>query len=189
MILNSPSELYFIAIVLPDELSVRVRNIQEDFARRFNSERALHSPPHITLQAPFKFLAESEEKLKSELDNFAKQQVPLKIELSGFDCFKNRNKPVIFVRIVENTNLIHLQKRLVAHIENQQIIPADKERRDFHPHCTVAFRDLSFTSFNKAWKEFEPREFEGSCRIDQVCLLKSTRGFWIPSHFAGFQPE
>ncbi|PWU02441.1 MAG: RNA 2',3'-cyclic phosphodiesterase [Bacteroidetes bacterium] len=187
--MKSSSELYFVAIVLPDELALRVRNIQEDISKRFHSERSLHSPPHITLLPPFNFPVESKEKLESAIGDFASQRMRFEITLSGFNCFKNRAKPVIFIHVDENSALSHLQKDLVNDFERLQIIPVEESRRDFHPHCTVAFRDLSAKFFKIAWNEFKDKRFEGSFLAKEICLLKSTRGFWIPSYFAGFHPE
>ncbi|MGZ5209988.1 MAG: RNA 2',3'-cyclic phosphodiesterase, partial [Kaistella sp.] len=48
----------------------------------------------------------------------------------------------------------------------------------FHPHLTVAYRDLTFENFKKAWEEYEKKTFEDSFLVDKICLFKHDSQKW-----------
>src|SRR6476619_3234024 len=98
--MSDRSNLYFIAIIPPDEICETVTIIKQDFADRFRSKKALKVVPHITLKAPFKFPASENIEL---LQLFALTPVlvhPFRQELKDFGCFANKRNPVIFIEPV-----------------------------------------------------------------------------------------
>ena len=48
----------------------------------------------------------------------------------------------------------------------------------FHPHITVAFRDLKKSQFVKAWEEFEHKEFNDTLLTTSFSLLKHNGKIW-----------
>jgi 2'-5' RNA ligase len=161
--------LYFVAIVPPDAISGQVTTIKEEFASRFNSAHALRSPPHITLHMPFKWREDKIQKVKAVLEKAAKQISPFEIGLDGFAAFPPR---VIYVDIMQNETLELCQKSVIKAMRSLHILNADYKDRPFHPHMTVAFRDLKKAAFHEAWKEFQGREFAATFEAKSIVLLK-----------------
>lgn len=151
---------FFIALLPPQEIQEYINEIKQIFVDRYSSRAALKSPPHITLQPPFKWMGENLPQLHQTLNEFAALFPPIPIQLSGFGAFAPR---VIFINAQKTPALLSLQSSLMAHLE-QALGIADPvaQTRPFAPHMTVGFRDLTKQNFHRAWAEFQslPVEFE-----------------------------
>ncbi|MFN6233029.1 MAG: 2'-5' RNA ligase family protein, partial [Microcystis sp.] len=54
--MNQPQgSLFFIALLPPPEVQEIATKIKVEFAEIYNSRAALKSPPHVTLQPPFRW--------------------------------------------------------------------------------------------------------------------------------------
>lgn len=166
---------YFIAIVPPEPINTDVFRIKKEFAVNYNSKGALRSPAHITLHMPFFWKEEKEAQLIETLAkfNFTTQT---KVLLDNFGHFANR---VIFVGVSKNPDLEEMQRQLVRHAKvNLQLFNQDESTRGFHPHMTVAFRDLKKQEFTKAWTEFQDRNFNAEFPLKDFSLLKHDGKQW-----------
>lgn len=171
--------LYFLAITPPDDISKKVTVIQEDIASRFDSRASLKVIPHITLKAPFKFPVAAHEIVLEWFEN-------LNIDISGFDlqlkdfgAFHNKNRPVIFIKPEPNVSLMLLQKQILTEFVNSfpNVSIMDLEL-NFHPHMTVAYRDLNADSFQAAWPEFQSKVFSETFEVNNFHLLKHDGKKW-----------
>ena len=141
---------------------------------RFGAGHALKSPAHITLQMPFRREEGKEKAMMESLKNFAEEESEFQVELKGFDCFAPR---VIFVKISDHKPLQALHSRFKKMLRNE-IGMKDRNTFDFHPHMTIATRDLTEEAFHNAWPDFESRKFEGSFKVKSLFLLKHNGKFW-----------
>ena len=46
------------------------------------------------------------------------------------------------------------------------------DMRGFHPHATVAFRDLKKNKFEEVWKTFKEKKFDAQFEYTSFSLLK-----------------
>jgi 2'-5' RNA ligase len=168
---------FFIALLPPPAIQTDVTAIKQIFADRYQSRAALKSPPHITLYPPFEWSADDLPKLSQALTQFASQQPPLTLQLSGFGSFAPR---VIFVDVIRSPALQALQQELLAHTDmTLGLADPVSKTRPFTPHMTVGFRDLSCTQFHSAWAEFQHRPFEREFTATQLTLLIHNGQRWI----------
>ena len=166
---------YFIAIIPPEPISSNVLQIKKEFADNYNSKGALRSPAHITLHMPFLWKEEKEAQLIETLAKFTFAS-QTKILLNNFGHFANR---VIFIDVAKNPDLEDMQKQLVRHAKVYlQLFNQDESMRGFHPHMTVAFRDLRKQEFTKAWSEFQNRTFSAEFPLKDFSLLKHDGKQW-----------
>ncbi|UGU14532.1 2'-5' RNA ligase family protein [Sinomicrobium kalidii] len=168
-------DLYFIAIVPPEDIRQRVRRLKEEVKERFGAKHALKSPAHITLQMPFKRIAAEESQIINALEGFARLQRPFPVMLSGFDCFSPR---VIFVKVEDHAPIVELHAGLQRVLTGKLGFTGREITRRFHPHMTIATRDLPEIVFRKAWPEYEMREFGASFIAGSICLLKHNGKYW-----------
>jgi 2'-5' RNA ligase len=173
--LKMPKQLYFIAILPPENLRAQVRELKLEMKRRFSAGHALKSPAHITLQMPFRLEADREAELCRVLDLFARPKSAFSVRIQGFDCFPPR---VIFIRVVEHPPFIPLQRSLKTVLIESGIIPQPPEEYPFHPHMTIATRDLSPEAFKRAWPEYRDRAFTAEFQIGSIFLLKHNGSHW-----------
>lgn len=171
--------LYFIAIIPPDAVCEEVTAFREDFAQNYNSSKALRVVPHITLKAPFKVDSVQHDKLMDWFKHIPVSIHPFQIELKDFGSFDNRNNPVIFVNPVVNDSLEELQKNVIAAFENTYPdIPVSFIEKNFHPHMTIAYRDLEREQYEKAWEIYKGKSYKAYFECNSFFLLQHDTKQW-----------
>lgn len=165
--------LYFVAIVLPEPLSSEVRKLQEYTANHFNSRHALKSPPHLTLVAPFA-VYDAANTPGAILAKACSLWKPLNVTLEGFGNFGRR---VIFVRVLESPEMAAMARGLSEQLRAAGF-DVRVETRPFHPHVTLAFRDLSPGMFQRAFDYFNALPFSAEFQARHIALLKHEQGRW-----------
>lgn len=169
--------LYFIAILAPDDVSAEITAFKQDIADNFNSSKALRSMPHITLVPPFKLSAQQHEDLNRWFLNTPVSVSPFTINLNGFGSFNNSNNPVIYVKPEEVGELRILQKELVSSFKINY--PEIKAAQSFNPHMTIAYRDLSCENYEKAWPLYEDKTYKATFKTTEVWLLQHNGKSWV----------
>ncbi|MDP6768619.1 MAG: 2'-5' RNA ligase family protein [Arenicellales bacterium] len=168
--------LYYIAVVLPSAQADAVKALQHRAHTAYHSRAALRSPPHITLRAPFRLPLDQVGGLKQVLTEFASSYTPFSIELGGFGCFPPR---VVFVRVIENQALSLIQHDLIKTLTEHQIVGSGEQvLRAFHPHVTIAFRDLIQRHFRSLWGEVEHKSFVDRFTAGGITLLRHDGKIW-----------
>jgi 2'-5' RNA ligase len=176
--------IYFIAIIPPKEICDSITAFRLDFAGRFKSKAALKIIPHITLKAPFKLTADPSE-VNRWFQALTFHSGPFQIELKDFGVFNNKRHPVVFVKPVLNTPLSSLQKEIIRSFRvTYPDIQVTENELEFHPHITVAYRDLGYADFSEAWKEYQQKEFRAVFDVDSIALLQHDGRGWNVAHHA-----
>ncbi|MEO8760534.1 MAG: 2'-5' RNA ligase family protein [Bacteroidia bacterium] len=167
---------YFIAIVVPQPIQNELMAFKELVKEKYNSKGALRSPAHITLHMPFEWKEEKEDVLIDTLSQFSFKENFI-VELKNFSNFGQR---VIFVDVVKNDILVQLQNELVNHVKNNlRLFNQSNDMRGFHPHVTIAFRDLKKEKFIQAFDYFKTQTYNASFAATNICLLKHTGKEWL----------
>lgn len=177
--MDKNAKLYFVALIPPEEVFQEVMALKHEVAERFKSRAALRSPPHITLHMPFQYREDREEHLFTFFSAIADQQKgPLPIRHQGFGCFEPR---VIYVNVTKTEDLEALRQHLITQMRRVlKLENADYKNQGFHPHMTIAFRDLKKAAFHEAWNHFETQPFEKHWQCGSFFLLKHTGKVWDP---------
>jgi 2'-5' RNA ligase len=171
-----PNELYFIAIIPPAPLKDKIQELKLEVKEKFNSSHSLNAPPHITLISPFRLDKANEESVHSLLEVFTQAFDFLEVQLNNFSTFPPR---VIFIDVMKTPGLINIQQRLENMARsNSDIFNYNYDKRPYHPHVTLAFKDLTKSNFHKAWKEFEHQTFNASFKSKKLSLLKHDGERW-----------
>ncbi len=167
---------YFIAMVPPSPTYELAAQWKEYFKVEFNSKAALNSPPHITLHMPFEWKTKNESELIDQLTIFSASQKPFELELKNFGSFPPR---VIFINVVDNPALTQLQASLARFCKTElNLFNANRLDQPYHPHLTVAFRDLKKAVFPKAWAFVRDLDFHAQFTCQEVVLLKHDGKVW-----------
>jgi 2'-5' RNA ligase len=176
---------YFIALVPPEPVLSDTQTWKEYFKEVYNSKASLNSPPHITLHMPFRWKAKKEKLLIDKLSTFTASVEPFKLELKNFAAFAPR---VIYVDVVKNDGLLALQKNLERFCKREfQLFNANRLDQAYHPHLTLAFRDLKKEKFEEAWREFSERKYEKTFNCESIALLKHDGVRWNVFSYHYFQ--
>jgi 2'-5' RNA ligase len=169
---------YFIAIVPPDPLQQELMNLKHELGLKFNTKGALRSPAHITLHMPFELERRKEIRFLEAIKQLSYPVSPFEILLSDFGVFEPR---VLFVNVKPSASLVLLRDLLIEWVKSKfAIYNQSDDKRGFHPHITIAFRDFKKQMFYAAWAQFKTQVFSGSFICNEIQLLKFESGKWIP---------
>lgn len=169
---------YFLALIPPSPAYEEALGWKIYFKDQFQCKASLNSPPHLTLHMPFEWKESKERVLINSLETFAKSKNEFSLELNGFGSFPPR---VIFINVDENESLNELQNALHQFVKSElNLFNAQYRDLPFHPHLTVAFRDLKKAHFAKAWEEFKDKPFQATFRVNELVLLKHNGRIWEP---------
>jgi 2'-5' RNA ligase len=169
-------KLYFIAIVPPSPIYEETLEQKVYFKTKYNSKASLNSPPHITLHMPFRWVEDDEQELIQHLKSFSADNFPVNIQLNNFSSFPPR---VIFINVEISRELDSLQKNLHRYFKRQlNVFNANYKELPFHPHVTLAFRDLKKPNYLKAWDEFMSKSYQATFVAGKIALLKHSGSLW-----------
>lgn len=170
------NQLYFIALIPPSPLQDEIQKLKLEIKDRFGSEHSLNAPPHITLLSPFRFEKENMGQLHSMMEVFAQGFQPFEVQFNEFSTFPPR---VVFIDVVKSPGLTELQTKLEKLARsNSELFNYNYDERPYHPHLTLAFKDLTKSDFYAIWKDLENREFRKSFIASELFLLRHDGEEW-----------
>jgi 2'-5' RNA ligase len=167
---------YFVAFIPPAAVYDDAMKLKHYFKEKYNSKAALNSPPHITLHMPFQWKESKENELVQKFLLFTKTLDPVKICLDNFGAFEPH---AIFLNVVKSEMLDAFQKSISRFCKRKlNLFNANYKEYPYHPHLTLAFRDLKKSLFSEAWIEFRSKEYKAEFMADKIALLKHDGKVW-----------
>lgn len=176
--------LYFIAIAAPPEVDREVLRFKHSMLDQYGCKVALRSPAHITLVPPFNLPDAQRELLERALLGVAAGVEDFEVVLKNFAAFPPR---VIYVDVVHSKPLQQVQALLERHL--LPLFPVKKSTRPFHPHVTIANRDLDKLHFAEAWNHFSEKDFTAAFSAAGLSLLRYDGTRWQIVYGAPFAPQ
>lgn len=178
--------MYFIAIVLPPELNEKVLKYKKMMLEKYNCKVGLKSPAHITLVPPFWMEDEKESELISDIDTVSSKLSSFTIRTNNFSAFR---PGTIFAAVEENETLQAVKNKMDDFFKNQSSYSIKIDTRPFHPHITIATRDLFKKSFYEIWPWFEEKKFIEEWKAETVSLLRHNKKNWDVVHTSQFNTQ
>ena len=172
------NKIYFIALLPTAEVGKEIIKIKQDFAEKFGPVYALKVLPHITLQVPFTADPALEKSFCDELAEFAKTQAPFEVSLNGFGTFPNKQNRVLFINVEKSETMAALHRQLINFLRKEFGFSTMLARTGFTPHVTVAFKDLEDAQFDKAWPEYENKEYKATFKVNNLYFLRHNGKSW-----------
>ncbi|MGY6522139.1 MAG: 2'-5' RNA ligase family protein [Mongoliitalea sp.] len=167
---------YFIALVPEGTIQEEATQIKEVLKESFKIKYALKSPAHITIKMPFNWNELKEDKLALLLGDFFKNKQSFDLRLKGFDRFGKR---VIFIAVKPSEKLEKLQQELGSFSKLILKLPLELSDTSFHPHMTIAFKDLKIPKFDDYWSFIKKQSFNHPFLVKEAALLKRIEGRWV----------
>lgn len=181
---NSGAKMYFLAVVLPLAIDEKVLRYKLQMREGYGCKVGLKSPAHITIAPPFWMEEEKQSALEQDMTNLAGNLPTFTLTTADFSAFVPRT---IFVAVEENETLINLKKNADAFFRGKDY-KMKFESRPFHPHITIATRDLHKKAFGEAWTQFEKERFRETAMVTGLSLLKHNSQKWEVPFTAPFAP-
>ena len=175
--------MYFIAIVLPGELNQKILPFKQYMFEKYKCQVGLKSPAHITLVPPYWMNEELEIQLKKDLELHSNKFRPFTISTNHFSGFPPKT---IFIALKENDDLKNVKNKTDDYFKERPEYKMKIDNRPFHPHITIATRDLYKKGFYEAKEYFSNKEFAETWIADSICLLKHNKKNWDVIHTSQF---
>lgn len=168
--------LYFVAIIPGEPLYGNLKKMKTDISQKYDTRRALNSPPHITLLAPFRMKDEMVDEGIEIISKAVQGKSSFDAELKDFSHFGNRT---VFIGVEKSEPLVELRNVLdEAARKAGELFNYNYKFRQFNPHLTLASRDLSPANFDLLWEELEEKKYSASFTAGQVSLLRHDGKVW-----------
>ena len=177
-------QMYFIAVVLPEELDEKVLEYKKRMFEIYGCKVGLKSPAHITIAPPYWMENSLEEELISNVNSFASTINEFTIDSNNFSAFKPRT---IFIDVRKNDALEKVKKESDAFFKQHSKFGIKIETRPFHPHITIATRDLRKSAFYEAWEIFKDRIFQKQFIAEGLSILRHNKKNWDVIHTSQFK--
>lgn len=172
---------YFLAIVIPEPLFEKIEAVKHSLFEEHGLKGALRSPAHITLHRPFEWQEEKENVLIEKLNSFEFTN-EINIKLNNFSFFEPR---VIYVDVLPNLELNLLYDSLKKYAKKElRLFNEVSDLRGFHPHITVASRDLKKPMFYVLQQDFCDAKLTGAFVSNSFCLLKLDKKWEVLKTFS-----
>jgi 2'-5' RNA ligase len=175
MKLSPTTAMYFIAIVLPPELDTEIKKYKAWMLEQFGCKVGSKSPAHITLVPPYWMDISLETSLLSDLYILAKDVEPFTITTLNFSSFKQRT---LFIDVFVTTALKDVKSTTDSFFKERPQYKIKEEKRPYHPHITIATRDLSKKDFYEAWEHFKDTQFNKVFTASGLSLLRHNGMAW-----------
>jgi len=166
-----------IAYVLPvdDALNNYARKLQLDLEARHGLNRALSTPPHITLKLGVP--ATAIEPFERCFDRLAAEAEPFEVCVEGLDFF---DEGIIFLGVAPQPRLEALQRRILQVLSEElgtRPHPLEEGGR-YRFHVTLA-HGLTRGEFDRARRSLDRATPRFRFTVERLALFCYTRDFWI----------
>jgi len=175
--------MYFIAVVLPQHLNEKVLKYKQMMLEKYNCKVGLKSPAHITLIPSLWMEDEKEQQLISDINSLSDSLHPFNISTNNFSAFKPRT---IFIAVSPNEQLNEVKETIDEVFKNNSFYNIKIDTRPFHPHITIATRDLFKKSFHEIWPWFAEKIFIEEWAAEGISILKHNKKNWDVIHTSQF---
>jgi 2'-5' RNA ligase len=167
---------YFLALVPPEAILEKVQDIKFLIRDQFGVKYALKSPPHITVKMPFNYNEAKEDRLIEKLKEHLIDRSPFPIRISGVGSFGKR---VVYLNIPKSPELVGFQEGIKQYCKRELHLADELSDRNYHPHLTVAFKDIKPIHFPEVFGLVKKLSFETEFVALDLVLLKRINGEWV----------
>lgn len=168
--------LWFIAILPPEAVAQKIKDIQQEIADRFDPKRILKMPAHITVEPPFRYEDTGARHLEERLAPFFSEREAFGLQLRNFGTFR---QDVVFIEVAPSLPLLELHAQLSDFLRVQTgIVKHEPWHGGYTPHVTVANRDVTPQAHERIWREFNTRKFYAEFQVSEIALLRHDEKIW-----------
>ncbi len=175
--------LYFTALVLPEHLNNRILPLKQHMFAEYGCRVGLNSPAHITLLPPFKMDKGMEEALTAGVDDLSVSLTPFDVKTADFSAFPPR---ILFIDVEVSPALKSLKAASDRYFGAHPLLKVKIDTRPFHPHITIATRDLTPNDFAAAWLHFRDKTFNETWTANGISILRHNTKNWDVVHTSQF---
>lgn len=140
------------------------------FKNKYNSKGNFwFAHPHISLRSGFPINIEG---LVREIKELSKAIRPFEIVVDSWGTFEGKEN-AFFMEVKKDRKLSSVQKKVNAIVhKNCRVLDKIGEPKTWHPHITLAFRDLTKRNLEKAKEDFRDYHPKFRFKVHYIYLVK-----------------
>lgn len=167
--------MYYIAAICPPEVDAFVEQQKKLLHDRYGCKNALKSPAHITIIPPFWMDEGKQPELSEALRAFQFPHSAISVNLNGFSQFSHRTH---YIQVEEQPLLGLLRQNLQEHLLFRMPGLFKTDERKFHPHVTLATRDIKPGEVEAELERLSLKGYRTSYVASELSLLRLQEGRW-----------
>ena len=171
-----PRQTHFIGVLLPDDLTCVVEECRRYMNRTYGCRSGHATPVHVTLVPPFALPREyTAADVVEALLRGVPQDFGFIAHTENFDAFGDRT---LFAAVVSSPGWNRLKNAAETTLRGAFPGCLRKDPRPFHPHITVANRDIPPGASTAALRVLNEKNLSADFSVDNVTVFVRKGGVW-----------
>lgn len=171
-----PQQTHFIGVLLPDNLTSMVEECRRYMNRTYGCRSGHATPVHVTLVPPFALPRDyTTADVVEELLRGVPQDSGFSARTENFDAFGDRT---LFAAVRPAPEWNRLKNAAETALRGAFPGCLRKDPRPFHPHITVANRDIPPGASTAALRVLSGKKFEEDFPVDNMTVFVRKGGGW-----------
>lgn len=174
---NFTQQTHFIGVLLPEDITLTLEDCRRYMNQAYGCKSGHKTPIHVTLVPPFALQEEfSTRDLVSAIEKYVlPQNLGFLAHIENFDAFGDRT---IFANVISSEKWTKLRDETVKAILKTCPGCTKKDQRPFHPHGTIANRDIPLGVMKKALETMNELNLVEDFPVDNITIFERQGFCW-----------
>lgn len=174
---NIPQQTHFIGVLLPEDITLTLEDCRRYMNEVYGCKSGHGTPIHVTLVPPFRL--QEEYSTADLISAIEKEVLPKGLDftahIDNFDAFGDRT---LFANVIAGDAWTKLRDKTVQAIINTCPGCTKKDKKPFHPHATVANRDIPTGIMTKALQVMNELNLAEDFPVDNITIFERKGNRW-----------
>lgn len=174
---NFAQQTHFIGVLLPEDIAFTLEDCRRYMKQAYGCKSGHKTPIHITLVPPF--CLQEEFSTKDLVTAIEKDVIPQNLGFSAhienFDAFGDRT---LFANVISNEKWTKLRDETVKSILKACPRCIKKQQHPFHPHGTIANRDIPLGIIDSALEVMNELNLVEDFPVDNITIFERKGFCW-----------
>ena len=174
---NFVQQTHFIGVLASDDITLALEDCRRYMNEAYGCKSGHATPIHVTLVPPFFLPGEySSDDLAKAIEEIV---IPKKLfftaHVDNFDAFGDRT---LFAKVLPDEKWTTLRNSVYSAVAKAAPCCVKKDTRPFHPHLTVANRDIPEGAMTDALSSMNELSLSEDFPVDNITIFERVNGKW-----------
>ena len=175
---NLPQQTHFIGVLLPEDITLTLEDCRRYMREAYGCKSGHATPIHVTLVPPFQLPDEysTEDLARAIEDDVLPKGLGFTGHIDNFDAFGDRT---LFANVVKDEKWTALRDAVYSAVVMAAPGCTKKDSRPFHPHISVANRDIPAGVMTDALQVMNELNLAEDFPVDNITIFERQNGKWV----------
>ena len=175
---NFPQQTHFIGVLLPEDITLTLEDCRRYMREAYGCKSGHATPIHVTLVPPFQLPDEysTEDLARAIEDDVLPKGLGFTGHIDNFDAFGDRT---LFANVVKDEKWTALRDAVYSAVVMAAPGCTKKDSRPFHPHISVANRDIPAGVMTDALQVMNELNLAEDFPVDNITIFERQNGKWV----------